>query len=631
MKEPHEATFWGIYYDYGFENPFRYMRFTIINVVLCLCIETIISVYVNKLLIRHSTDEITPDAALFIISILFAGKFIKTFMRYILYQKLDKERTSIPRNIATNVAELYMAAPYQWKSKNANISQRNSIRELFYAYTQVSHMFSNVLQSSIDFIIVICASFYFNISMGFFIIIGNFLLLVVQRYLSAEIEKMNKGIGDLCNEAHNKFSNQFANRCDIAYNPRYGDFLKEMDYNIVNGMMESQSVWITRQVVANKNTVYNEIIQSFILGGIIVHLYMTNGMKYLPFIILYNGRLFGLTDIVTGFRTTANIENSHLSETYEMMNQLYDMSPRSIPQKYSLRESITQYVRSLFHSRKYRHLKQKSIVGDDIDDALSSVLIDSPIQFTNNSTIYIKNMNQRVNDNITLVYHGEITIKPSHDKCSIVLLNGPKGCGKSVTMDILAGLYDKSITDSFEIDGKDVRSYGEFRAIQPYRIYMRQCVLDDFKANRFNTIIMTIRQLFPRIHSHDEFQLFMKPFNILHKLPTDYDAQISRDERGLSPGESQTLMLASNIWKALTLKIPILLLDEPERNIDIDNIKSIFTYITRHYYGVLFLITHMTELKQFISSNVRMEFIYNDGIKDVNTDNTVLTFQIRQY
>lgn len=626
MTSKREVSFWGIYYDYGFENPFRYMRFTIINVLLCLCIETTISMYVNKLLIRPSNDEITPDAALVIISILFAGKFIKTIMRHVLYLKLDKERMRIPQNIATNIADLYTSAPYQWKSKNASISQRNSIRELFYAYTQVSHMFGNVLQSSIDFIIVICASFYFNISMGIFIILGNFLLLIVQRYLSIDIEKMNRGIGDLCNDAHNKFSNQFANRCDISYNSRYSEFLKETDYNIVDGMVESQTVWIKRQVLANKNIVYNEIIQSFILGGIIVNLYMTNGMEYVPFIVLYNGRLFAMTDIVSGFRTTANIENSHLSETYEMIRQLYDMSPRSIPKTYSL----YKHIQNCFHYRKYRHLKHKSIPDDD--DALElSIMVENSVHLTNNSTIYIKNINQSVNDNITLVYNGEITIKPSPDKCSIVLLNGPKGCGKSVTMDILAGLYDRTITDIFEIDGKDARNHGEFRAIQPYRIYMRQCVLDDFKANRFNTIIMTIHQLFPRIHSHTEFEAFIKPFNILHKLPNDYDVQISRDERGLSPGESQTLMLASNIWKALTLKIPIVLLDEPERNIDIDNIKSIFAYITRNYSGVLFLITHMYELKQFISPNVRMEFVYSDGIKDANTGKTVLTFQIRQY
>jgi ABC-type multidrug transport system fused ATPase/permease subunit len=622
MTTKRDVSFWGIYYDYGFENPFRYMRFTIINVLLCLCIETTISAYVNKLLIRPSNNEITPDAALVIISILFAGKCIKTIMRHVLYPKLDKERMRVPQNIATNVSNLYTSAPYQWKSKNANISQRNSIRELFHAYNQVSHMFSGVLQSSIDFIIVICASFYFNMSMGIFIILGNFLLLIVQRYLSADIEKMNKGIGDLCNDAHNKFSNQFANRCDISYNSRYGEFLKETDYNIVDGMIESQSVWITRQIVANKNTVYNEIIQSFILGGIVVNLYMTNGMKYIPFIVLYNSRLFAMTDIVSGFRTTANIENSHLSETYEMICQLYDMSPRSIPQPYSFYE----HIRNCFHNHKYQYLKHKSIPDDDIE---LSIIVESSVHLTHNSTIYIKNINQSVNDNITLSYHGEITIKPSPDNCSIVLLNGPKGCGKSVTMDILAGLYDRTITDIFEIDGKDVRNYGEFRAIHPYRVYMRQCVLDDFKANRFNTIIMTIHQLFPRIHSHAEFELFIKPFNILHKLPNDYDVQISRDERGLSPGESQTLMLASNIWKALTLKIPILLLDEPERNIDIDNIKIIFTYITKHYCGVLFLITHMHELKQFITSNVRMEFVYNDGIKDTNTGKTKLTFQIR--
>ena len=39
----------------------------------------------------------------------------------------------------------------------------------------------------------------------------------------------------------------------------------------------------------------------------------------------------------------------------------------------------------------------------------------------------------------------------------------------------------------------------------------------------------------------------------------------------------------------------------------------------------------MYELKQFITSNLKMEFVYNDGIKDANTDKTVLTFQIRHY
>lgn len=620
MTEQHDVTFWNIYFNYGFENPFRYMRFTIINVLLCFCIETIISIYVNKLLIKHSNEELTSDNGLVIISILFAGKLIKTLMYHIFYKRLDNERIRIPQNIATNISDLYTNAPYQWKSKNATVSQRNSIKDLFYGYNHVSYMFSNVLQASIDFIIVICTSFYFNITMGFLITIGNLLLLLVRRYLSVEIEKMNKHIGELCNKANNTVSNQFANRCDILYNPRYSEFLQESDYNMVNGMVDSQLVWIKRQIVANKNTVYNEIIQSLILVCIILNLYMTNGIKYLPFIVLYHSRLFAMINIVTQFQTTANIENSHLTETYEMIGNLYIMAPHTIPNRYTLFKRIKHYFSSLLHNHKYTHLKYVQLSD-----------IDCPVQITNNSNIYIKNINQSINTNISLVYHGEIIIKPSPDKCSIVLLNGPKGCGKSVTMDIIAGLYDKCITDIFEIDGTDVRKYGEFRMMQPYRIYMRQCILDDYKANRFNTIIMSIDQLFPNINSNKEFNDFIKPFNIAHKLPNDYNIPISKDERGLSPGESQTLMLASNIWKALKLKIPILLLDEPERNIDIDNIKSIFSYITKHYFGVLFLITHMYELKQFIASNVKMEFVYHDEIKNVSKDKKILTFEIVKY
>lgn len=125
---------------------------------------------------------------------------------------------------------------------------------------------------------------------------------------------------------------------------------------------------------------------------------------------------------------------------------------------------------------------------------------------------------------------------------------------------------------------------------------------------------MTLNELFPK-GSYNEVSTFLANFDLLHKMPKNLDTIISLDERGLSPGETQSLDLASQLWKAKQLNSPFLLLDEPERNIDLETVKKIFDNILCMYDGIIFLTTHLPDLKIYLQQHIKETWNYkpNNG------------------
>jgi ABC-type transport system involved in cytochrome bd biosynthesis fused ATPase/permease subunit len=187
------------------------------------------------------------------------------------------------------------------------------------------------------------------------------------------------------------------------------------------------------------------------------------------------------------------------------------------------------------------------------------------------------------------------------------LLNGPKGCGKSLTMDILAGQYDGSVCDgTMYINGK--LSLNEFRseALVNSRIYIQQLVSDYYRQNKINTIAMSLRELFPNA-SYQEIYTFLQNFDMCKKMPIEtkdaLDIPLGKNERSFSPGELQAMILASQLHRAYSLNISLLLLDEPERNIDYETVQNIFDKVISKFQGTIIMITHNDTLKQYLKNN----------------------------
>jgi ATPase subunit of ABC transporter with duplicated ATPase domains len=124
---------------------------------------------------------------------------------------------------------------------------------------------------------------------------------------------------------------------------------------------------------------------------------------------------------------------------------------------------------------------------------------------------------------------------------------------------------------------------------------------------------MSLTELFPNSNNNIvKLTRFLENFDIIHKLPmNNMNESISKNEKSLSPGETQVIILASQIWKTFELRIPLLLLDEPERNIDFDTIKKIFTFLESFYDGTVVLITHSENLTKFVERNIKQVWNYS--------------------
>ena len=124
--------------------------------------------------------------------------------------------------------------------------------------------------------------------------------------------------------------------------------------------------------------------------------------------------------------------------------------------------------------------------------------------------------------------------------------------------------------------------------------------------------------------TYAEIVEFLTDFDIMHKIPGDLNTVVSKNERGCSPGELQIIVVASQIWKAIKIKSPFLLLDEIERNIDFETVKKMFDKILSVYFGTIILITHLPDLKKYLKKHIGQTWHY-PGIQ-----NGELTFTIEK-
>jgi len=364
-------------------------------------------------------------------------------------------------------------------------------------------------------------------------------------------------------------SNAFTNRADVLHNQHFVELIGKDAANPIIAINKCHSIWDERHDLSRKSDNMTAILRAIIIVSFSGYLWKNSQGALLSYLFINNNRLFGFLNVMSQLETTKNISSGRLSNTFTMIegamerNSVIDVVPTSPDEKSSLMRSSNE---------------SKNICADI-------------------KTIQIIDIKQVINETIKLEFKGMIDI--DLNESGIILLNGKKGCGKSVTMDILAGQYDGKVTGSMTIDG--VPAQNEFRDLDD-RIYIRQCIVDDYLANRKKTITFSLSELFPKA-TKSEIEDYLTHFGLLHKIKhLEMTQPVSKDERGLSPGERQSIVLASAIWKAIKLNCRFLLLDEPERNIDFETIKWIFDNIlcVPKYRLKIVLITHLSELKDYL-------------------------------
>lgn len=555
------GSFWGLYLV-GIKSIFD-LKYSIGQLLVTLSMQFIVTLYTNEIIIN--TNNQLDGRLIFNAIIICIAKITMSIVAHQFTRIILTERLQISQRIATYINQLYINAPNTWKSHNGTTAQKESMREIFNAYDNMTNMIAHTLQTSIESAVMLIIALKNDWSIGAVIIIGSYILYKIKKYLNTELSTLDKNMGDTMNTVQLLCANQFTNRADIRYTPKYETLFNADQYNPVHGFTKSCQIWDDRTILSSRTNTIITSVRPVIIAMLSAYLWSIQKPELIIFVIVNSNNLFGFLDVITQLEEVKDISGSRVASSFKMIDEL------------ELNENIPTEV-------------------------MADIL--------NIDQIVIKNIHRIITKDISLIYNGHITI--DLNKQGIILLNGPKGCGKTQTIELLAGIYDGTVTDGVYVNGVEV--HNEFRDLRNHRTYVRQCITDDYKSNKKNTIYMTLAELFPN-GTYGGIYDFLINFDMAYKIPTNMDICISVNEQGLSPGECQAIILASQIWKAIQLNSLFLLLDEPERNIDFETVKKIFDKILDIYQGTIILITHSTDLKVYLSGNIKERWNYkpNNG------------------
>jgi len=517
-----------------------------------------------------------PTSILIFVCIYYSLVIIKR-ITYLIQKKVIAEQLQVSEKITTLINILYINAPQRWKEKHPGTSQKESLRDIFHTYEHMTRTCSQSVEMTIDALSILFITFTNNVLVGFFVVIGTIILFKLNQKLSINISNLDAQIKTKIDRINNDTCNQFTQRVDIMYSPLYKKLYTEDMYNPINGLVDSYKIWDDRDILSQKTKLIVNVVRVIMLVFVSLYLMYSGNIGLVIFLIINSNRIFGFSNVISYLSEVRDIAKSHVTSTFAMLDDLIELYEN---------DAIT-----IITDNNHNH-------NNNNNNLIGTI-----------NKIEINDIKKNVSDNINLSFTGKITI--NLEQRGVILLHGKKGCGKSVTMDLLAGLYDGVVTNGFFVNGQKISK--EFKAIQNDRIYVRQCISDDYRSNKKNTITMSLTELFPNSNNNIvKLTRFLENFDIIHKLPmNNMNESISKNEKSLSPGETQVIILASQIWKTFELRIPLLLLDEPERNIDFDTIKKIFTFLESFYDGTVVLITHSENLTKFVERNIKQVWNYS--------------------
>ena len=527
------------------------LKYIIIHLFIQFCTNYMITNLTNQMT-QHNIIHPFPLCLLYLLHI---STHLTT---YLLEPKKDDERLQINNRITQQCDDKMRHAPHSWHNKHTQTAQETAIRDIFNAYNNMTFVITDLITQtmrSLAFTVVICNT---NLLFGITIMGSTILLLQIRKFLNQKLEIMDKQMGDLSKQMELQTSIKFVNRIDTHYNKSFSSIFSPSDHNVTEGLHNHHKIWAQRDNLARRSQFVISAISNLVIMLSLLHMVKYSKPGVIMFILLDSDRVFGFVNVISRLDEFKNYSGGKLDYVFEMLDDIRNC------------ESVNP----------------------------TRVWVHNTIIHANPTRVQAYGLRKQITPEIMLYYGGDIQLDLSGKK-GLILLNGPKGCGKSTTLDLVSGFYDGSVTTSTYTD--DVHCPDEFRALQESRTYIRQKVANQYTRNRLNTVVMSLSQLFPS-GNQNEIENFLIPFGLAHKLPSplSLDAPVSNDEKGLSGGQVAALVLASYLWKAIQSESRLFLLDEPTDGIDFESVCDIFNAIITQYNGLIMLVTHDETLKRWL-------------------------------
>jgi len=652
-KKQTEWTFWGIFINHGLKGSFFNLFLLnpiVVLVILCEFAINSINTYSTTIVVKELTAmSQTPISHIpllvfvfLLIGVLFAtdiSNIIKSWTR----PMATIYKTQINERILTIIVAHLEKASHE-TDKEYGIADKSE------ALNKFTWVYDNIIDTIIDATVqttrsmALCMYIIYQEPLIFFVL--ALVYYVIWKYVIPYIN-----IDQKKNTSSQKFWERtyydIATNKNIKINPLYKQLYQDDDIklenknglidienatkieaeyskdgstvrpNIVQRYMEIIRFYASKRVNWDNSYELLQTTQHIIISLILISMFYTG--RYETAIVILINR-YTMFSMINTFSNLSRIEQN-AERSLEPVQKILMAIDKQLEENKNSR-NLTQLIPTISRPELRRHVRSVYI---------DSMKIPIPAQKVFKNKASIVNTENKELLHQPVEYDRYVYLESAHlnyDIGKALLIEGITGCGKSITVNALAGLYTKPICNSMIIDFSDgTHVSAEFNSILGSRCYISQMLSDEYKYN--GKITLPLFKLFPGARDIEEITDFL--VNIFAMNPASIPEAITEHPHSkLSGGEIQRYVVATQIWQALRIKPDMLILDEIDRALDKETAVKVMSWIITNVKCFFVIVSHLSEVKQMLMEKrcVSQIWSYSTSVSDkqqikINTYNIV--------
>jgi energy-coupling factor transporter ATP-binding protein EcfA2 len=355
--------------------------------------------------------------------------------------------------------------------------------------------------------------------------------------------------------------------------------------NIVKRYMETIIYYAKKHLNWSDSHDLLQFSQHLIISLILVFMFFTKRYEVVTIVLINRHTMFGIINTYNDLKQCEHQAERSMEEIIKILDAVdkqfeannFDKIPMQLV-------DVTQ--------DKGKRRKVKTITITDLRIKIPSQTQNNKNETkTDEKTLYSQSVSY---DRFVELSSANIEVSPH--KC--LLVDGETACGKSVTLDKIAGRYSGKICSDMTIKFMDgTFAHAEFNCIKGSLYYVSQLLAEEYKYN--NSIKLPLYKLFPGAKNLDEVMDFLtKVFAIKQSSISSSLKECPHSK--LSGGEVQRYVVASQIWCIIKVEPDIVILDEIDRALDKETALKIIRWIMTNINCFVVIVTHLTEVKTML-------------------------------
>jgi ABC-type bacteriocin/lantibiotic exporter with double-glycine peptidase domain len=612
MKKSTKSTnwgFWKMYIDFGLNG--HLINVLLLNPIACMMIviELIINAsntYASTIITKtlSDTSDIKLSASYFVIllmCVLYApdiSKLIERLTRTLSYKYKEKISERISMRIANHIA----MAPPEVDAEYNSATKHDAYSSFMMIYYDLSDTIVKIITQTMGSLIVCIYIIYQEPRIFFLLALVYFVML---RYIIPWINvKRNTSqnsdgfwynayaaVASLQNIKINPLTSLLYHKKNVKLRGIDIDKVSQLELdNIedgkitfpdpVNRYIDINYYYVMKHASLDDRYDYLQTIHHTII--IIIMLLMFFAKKYDVAIIILINRyaMFSVIETISSLKRIEHNADRQLEHIQKILDAID--KKHSEYQKYDISIPV-QYINpsDSFETRSHIGLIQ-----------IEGLTIPIPAQKKNKDEIdaELDTISVPISQHVYLD-KASIVIQPGN----VLLLDGESACGKSITLNVFAGLYTGNKCRSMQISFRsNLTVDAEFNEILGSRCYISQMLSDEYKHR--GKIAFPIFKMFPGAETIEEVSDFL--INVFSMKPTSIPESLTElPHSKLSGGEIQRYAVASQVWQAMKVRPDILILDEADKALDKKTGMKMMDWIVTNLGCFCIIISHLTEVK----------------------------------